>query len=89
MNNDKYYDEPVEVTMPRKHAIKLKHILAQNPDADVEDVVKCKNCKHCEHCFPSKAKGEEPVEGWYCNTFRQWRSPDDFCSYGRRKEVIK
>lgn len=35
---DKYYDELVEVSMPRRLAIKLKNILAKNPDADVAEV---------------------------------------------------
>ena len=55
------------------------------PTADVEEVVRCKDCKKCEHCYPAKAKGEEPLEGWYCNTFKQWRNPDGFCSYGERR----
>ena len=38
MAEDKYYDELVEVTMPRKYAIKLKAILSQNPDADVVEM---------------------------------------------------
>jgi hypothetical protein len=35
---DKYYDELVEVSMPRRLAIKLKNILAKNPDADIAEV---------------------------------------------------
>lgn len=38
MAEDKYYDELVEVKMPRKYAIKLKAILSRNPDADVVEV---------------------------------------------------
>ncbi len=38
MAEDKYYDEIVEVKMPRKYALKLKAILSRNPDADVEEV---------------------------------------------------
>ena len=38
MAKDNYYDELVEVTMPRKYAIKLKAILSRNPYADVEEV---------------------------------------------------
>ncbi len=56
------------------------------PTADVVEVVRCKDCRKCDHSFPMKAIGEEAVEAWYCNTFRQWRNPDDFCSYGERKE---
>lgn len=54
---------------------------------DVVEVVRCKNCKCCEHSYPAKAIGEEALEGWYCNIFRQWRKPDDYCSYGERKDA--
>ncbi len=57
------------------------------PAADVAEVVRCKDCKYCEHSYPAKAIGEEALEGWYCNIFRQWRKPDDFCSYGERRET--
>lgn len=33
-----YYDELVDVKIPRRLAIKLKSILSKNPDADVEEV---------------------------------------------------
>ena len=33
-----YYDELVEVKIPRRLAIKLKSILSKNPDADVVEV---------------------------------------------------
>ena len=62
MAKDNYYDELVEVTMPRKYAIKLKAILSRDPDADVEEVkygyweiakgsngkekMVCTNCRH-------------------------------------------
>lgn len=47
---DNYYDEPVEVTMPRRLAIKLKHILSKNPDADVEGVEHGKWLKNNTEC---------------------------------------
>ena len=53
--------------------------------ADFVEVCRCSECKHCEHCYPCKAKEEEALEGWYCNIFRGWRSPDDYCSYGKQK----
>jgi hypothetical protein len=55
--------------------------------ADFVEVVRCKDCKCCEHSYPAKAIGEEALEGWYCNIFRQWRKPDDFCSYGERRDT--
>ena len=55
MAKDKYYDELIEVTVPRRLAIKLKAILSQNPDADIEDVVRCYECNHL------KIINKEPV----------------------------
>ena len=55
------------------------------PTVDAVEVVRCKDCRKCDHSFPMKPIGEEAVEAWYCNTFRQWRNPDDFCSYGERR----
>lgn len=62
--------------------------LKKIPTADVVEVVFCGKCKHCDHCYPAKAKDEEALEGWYCNTFRQWRKPTDFCSYGVKGEKL-
>ena len=48
---------------------------------DVVEVVRCKDCKHYSDgdCF------EFPVYGDECS--RAMPEPDDFCSYGKRKEV--
>lgn len=54
--------------------------------ADVVEVVRCKDCKYCEHCYPVKEIGGEAVEGWYCKIRKRCMRPDDFCSYGKRKE---
>ena len=82
MAKDKYYDEPVEVTMPRKYAIKLKHILAQNPDADIEDVVRCKNC--------AKAMGQHPLYDEKLCIYNGCSVPDDYyCASGKRKDDSK
>ena len=57
-------------------------IIAGLPDADVVEVVRCKDCKWAEY-----GKDYEP----YCN---HWKSglyanikDDDFCSYGERRTV--
>lgn len=92
MAEDKYYDEFVDVQMPRKLAIKLKHILAQNPDADIEDVVRCEKCKQ----FMEYADGIQSVEGANGDCFIRMMNSiykqfcgvkyNDFCSYGERDE---
>ena len=56
---------------------------------DVVEVVMCKDCECCKLCYPAKAIGEEAIEGYYCNMFKQYRKPNDFCSYGELKELGK
>ena len=57
----------------------FKHIIADFPAADVEPVVHCRECKHCDpethHCDHHMGT-VAPLR----------RKPDDFCSYGERKE---
>ncbi len=73
-----HIDEETEMTVNECGHFKNKADFVEVP-------CRCKECKHCEHCYPAKAKGEEALEGWYCNTFRRWKNPDDFCSCGERK----
>ena len=64
---------------------RVKTLLLRQPAADVAEVVRCKNCKW----FADNNGGE-----WYgCQMFQVVRitpegapKPDDFCSYGERKE---
>ena len=57
----------------------LKRFLLNRPAADVTPVVRCKDCKHCDpenyHCDHAMSTAA-PLR----------RKPDDFCSYGERKE---
>ena len=57
------------------------------PTADVVKVVRCKDCKWCKMCYPAKAIGEEAIDEYYCNMFKQYRLPDNYCSYGELKEL--
>ena len=50
------------------------------------EVVRCKDCKICDFSYPAKPIGEEAIPGWYCKKYRCYRKPDDFCSYGERKD---
>lgn len=73
-------------------AKKAGDFLDRIPDADVEEVVRCKECKHwhketgwcAEHSFFIDADGE------FCHPWESanWKMFDDndFCSYGERKE---
>ena len=86
MAKDKYYDETVEVTMPRRLVIKLKHILSKNPNVDVEDVMRCKNCNRCEYIIPEYTTKGEIREAYYCSLYERDTNPDDYCSRGKREE---
>lgn len=65
----------------------LKWLEAQ-PTADVVPVVRCKYCQNCEVIYPVKIIGQEPEEVYYCKAHNGSRNPNDFCSYGMRKDEI-
>lgn len=47
------------------------------PDADVEEVVRCKKCKHTD---------TDGCGAIYCEKWDRWEMPEDFfCGYGERK----
>ena len=50
--------------------------------ADVAPVVRCKDCKHYDMgvCLKIYSDGNAHREAW------QSRKPEDFCSYGERKD---
>ena len=54
-------------------------------DADVVEVVRCKDCKHW--CIQ---EGNDINQSYFCSRDKMWcmptREADDFCSYGERKE---
>lgn len=52
------------------------------PTADAEVVVRCKDCKHYDMgvCLKIYSDGNVHPEAW------QPRRPEDYCSYGERKE---
>ncbi len=52
------------------------------PGADVAPVVRCKDCKHYDLgvCLKIYSNGNAHPEAW------QPRRPEDFCSYGERKD---
>lgn len=59
--------------------------LQKVPAADVAPVVYCKDCKHYDMgvCLKIYSDGNIHSAAW------QKRKPDDFCSYGERKEGAK
>lgn len=56
--------------------------LQDTPTVDAEVVVHCKNCKHYGMgvCLKIYLYGNAHPEAW------QSRRPEDFCSYGERKD---
>jgi uncharacterized protein YcfL len=79
---DKYYDELVEVSMPRRLTIKLKAILSKNPKADIEEVVRCEKCVDYLYDTPYCKKNNIG----YCDRDGAIKQKNHFCSYGERKE---
>ena len=51
-----------------------------NPKPDLVAVVRCKDCKHCD---PENYHCDHPMS----TAIPLFRKPDDFCSYGERKEA--
>lgn len=58
----------------------IKYVL---PTVDAVPVVRCRGCKHCKEATDYEGRG------FFCAIWgRGWHrvQPDDFCSYGKRKE---
>lgn len=74
----------LEVSNPNTTMVAAKRLLAEVPAADVAPVVRCKDCKHYDLgvCLKIYSDGNVHSAAW------QSRRPDDFCSYGERKEEI-
>lgn len=67
--------------------------IANAPTADVVEVVRCRDCKHYRGCDvfvyeEGCGRCDHPQQEWSVECFDQWveTRPDDFCSYGERKE---
>ena len=57
----------------------LKGIVENAPAVDAVHVVRCRDCKHCD---PENGHCDHPMG----TAAPLKRKPDDFCSYGERKE---
>ena len=60
----------------------LREIIESVPAADVVPVVHCRDCKHYDMgvCLKIYSDGNVHSAAW------QSRNPDDYCSYGERKD---
>lgn len=61
---------------------RVKTLLLRQPAADVAEVVHCKDCEHYDMgvCLKIYSDGSVHPAAW------QSRKPEDFCSYGERKD---
>ena len=61
---------------------KALRCIEQAPTVDAVPVVRCKDCKHYDMgvCLKIYSDGNMHTEAW------QSRRPEDFCSYGERKD---
>lgn len=91
------FKQQLEIAMKKMHLIggvkgvdvgAVINALDMQPTADVVPVVRCKYCQNCEVIYPVKIIGQEPEEVYYCKAHNGSRNPNDFCSYGRRKDEI-
>lgn len=65
-----------------EYAYAAEQLLDEIPAADVAQVVRCKDCKHYDMgvCLKIYSDGNVHSAAW------QKRKPEDFCSYGERKD---
>lgn len=59
-----------------------KDVVRKAPKVDAVEVVRCKDCKHYRNGICEQI--EYIMDGYYHGTFEEKR-PDDFCSYGEKK----
>lgn len=74
------YDDNGILLVPYRDAKKL---IEAAKTVDAVPVVRCMGCKHCEEATDHEGRG------FFCAIWgRGWHrvQPDDFCSYGERKE---
>ena len=55
-------------------------LIEKQPTADVVEVIRCKDCKHY------KKINYDDISQNTCEITTKRQQPDDYCSYGERKE---
>ena len=77
-----YIDECSQESRFRVYYGYAKSFINDAPTIDAVPVVRCKDCKHYDMgvCLKIYSDGNMHTEAW------QRRKPDDFCSYGERKD---
>jgi hypothetical protein len=74
-----YYDELVDVKIPRRLAIEFKN------RADFVEVVRCEKCIHGEVSIISRTKDGKETWGCYCNVKNKVTDVDAYCSFGKKR----
>ena len=78
---DMLYDNEFAVLCPLDE---VSGVVDACPTVDAVPVVRCRGCKHC------KEAADHEGRGFFCAIWgRGWHrvQPDDFCSYGERREA--
>ena len=87
--SEAYMSAQVQITDDLKWLVnfaahsKIQRLIADTPAVDAVPVVRCRGCKHC------KEAADHEGRGFFCAIWgRGWHrvQPDDFCSYGERKD---
>ena len=74
-----YIDECSQESRFRVYYGYAKSFIDDAPTIDAVSVVRCRECKHCD---PENGHCDHPMG----TAAPLKRKPDDFCSYGERKE---
>ena len=72
-------NELTQVSAIREYIERQRAFLDKFPTIDAVPVVRCRGCKHCD---PENYHCDHPMS----TAAPLSRKPDDFCSYGERKE---
>lgn len=83
MTRAEYIDrEKAKRLLHIEYAYAAEQLFDEIPAADVAPVVRCKGCKHYDMgvCLEIYSVGNIHSAAW------QKRKPEDFCSYGERKD---
>lgn len=78
---DMLYDNEFAVLCPLDE---VSGVVDACPTVDAVPVVRCRGCEHC------KEAADHEGRGFFCAIWgRGWHrvQPDDFCSYGERREA--
>lgn len=79
-----YLEEPTIQKAVISQGQAIKKIITEFPAADVVKVVRCRDCVYWE-CRGYDGR----CEAYHNGLIRDYTNYDDFCSYGKRKEVTE